>query len=254
MGAVVNTGDARKLGEQIGYRIKSDQFDSAYDLLAPILRQKTPFPILERIGAKIGSESLGPVNLFLNQIASDKTMGGWVVIAGALKAQLDKDLSGAFSQARKFIRASDVWYGADIFGERIPGPGLISYWDAAIPLLSSWRQDPNRWVRRSIGVAVHFWAKRTRGESEFIPRTLTLLELLDSLFDDWEMDTAKGIGWGLKTLGKYYPDQLTAWLPEQLDRKYRAVVLNKAMTYLTIEQREGILDRARGEHVLKHRK
>ena len=50
----------------------------------------------------------------------------------------------------------------------------------------------------------------------------------------------KPIGWGLKTLGKYYPDLLTIWLEEQTvncRRKPRAVMIRKALTYLSDVQR-----------------
>jgi hypothetical protein len=57
------------------------------------------------------------------------------------------------------------------------------------------------------------------------------------------MKAAKGVGWGLKTLGKHYPDLLVEWLPRQLPRRHRAVMERKALTYLSEEQRQ----RAAGE-------
>ena len=32
------------------------------------------------------------------------------------------------------------------------------------------------------------------------------------MFEEWEMDAVKGVGWGLKTLGKHYPDLVADWL------------------------------------------
>lgn len=36
---------------------------------------------------------------------------------------MERDFSGAFARCQQFIIAADVWYGSDILGERLPGPG-----------------------------------------------------------------------------------------------------------------------------------
>jgi hypothetical protein len=48
------------------------------------------------------------------------------------------------------------------------------------------------------------------------------------------------VGWGLKTLGRHYPDLVTNWLAEDVrpsQRRHRALMLRKALTYLSEEQR-----------------
>jgi hypothetical protein len=60
------------------------------------------------------------------------------------------------------------------------------------------------------------------------------------MFEEWELDAAKAVGWGLKTLGRHYPDLVADWLVEQVvrrKRRHRAVVLRKATTYLSEEHR-----------------
>ncbi|MEW6716145.1 MAG: DNA alkylation repair protein [Chloroflexota bacterium] len=229
--------EALQLGTELSTLIHNGQADQAYALLAPILAERTRFPLLERIGLAMGLGSMEAVNPFLQRIAAYKTEGGWVVIGGALKAQLDRDLQEAFTRCRNFIIAADVWYAADIFGERVPGPGLVSYFEASLPLLETWREDPNVWVRLAIGVGAHFWAKRSKGDPALTHKAAALLSLLEPLFTEWEMETVKGIGWGLKTLGKHYPYLLEEWLPQQIHRPHRAIMMRKALTYLTKEQR-----------------
>jgi hypothetical protein len=75
-----------------------------------------------------------------------------------LRQRLSEDPVGAFSHCRAFIASADTWYGADIFGERVPGPALVADLSAHLPLLAPWRGDPSRWVRRTVGVAIHYWA------------------------------------------------------------------------------------------------
>jgi 3-methyladenine DNA glycosylase AlkD len=177
------------------------------------------------------------VDPFLDLIATDKTEGGWVVISSVLQAQLDHDLPGAFVRCHDFIIAGDVWYAADTLGEGVPGQALVNHFQLALELLAPWREDANAWVRRAVGVAVHFWAKRSRGAAEHAPRAEELLATLEPMFEEWDMRAVKGVGWGLKTLGKYYPDLVADWLPAQIGRRHRALMRRKALTYLSDEQR-----------------
>jgi 3-methyladenine DNA glycosylase AlkD len=232
--------EAEIIGKSLIPLLKSGELRLAYEKLAPILAEKVPFPVLERLGQSIGIHEIHFVNPFLSQIASQRTMGGWVIIGGALREQLDRDFSGAFERAKKFIRTADIWYGTDILGERVPGPGLVSHFEEAISLLEGWRKDNNRWVRRAVGVACHFWSKRSKGDIKLVTEAEKILELLEPLFCEWDMDAVKGIGWGIKTLGKYYPDLVVHWLPRQLVLKHRAILYRKAVTYLNEEQQERI--------------
>jgi hypothetical protein len=242
----MRAAEARALGKRIAELVQADRPEEAYALLAPILAERTPFAMLGRIGAAVGIGPLDPVNDFLEHIAYDRTEGGWVVIGCALGQQLDRDPEGAFARCRELIVAADVWYGADILGERVPGPALVNDFQPALDLLTPWREDANRWVRRAVGVGVHFWAKRSRGGAEHLSQAEALLSLLEPMFGEWEMDAVKGVGWGLKTLGRYYPDLVADWLVQQVvtrQRRHRALMLRKAVTYLSEGQRGRVMGR-----------
>jgi 3-methyladenine DNA glycosylase AlkD len=162
-------------------------------------------------------------------------MGGWVIIGSSLKIRVDQGLTETFERCRTIIINADAWYGADILGERVPGPALVNHFKPALKALASWRHDPNRWVRRSVGVSAHFWAKRSRGSQDLVPRAKALLTFLEPMFEEWDIDAVKGIGWGLKTLGKHYPDQVANWLEVQVlqrQRRHRKPMVKKALTYL----------------------
>jgi len=73
-----------------------------------------------------------------------------------------------------------------------------------------------------------------------VPQAKELLALLEPMFEEKDEDAIKGIGWGLKTLGKYYPDLLTDWLAQQVihrQRRPRALMLRKALINLPARQR-----------------
>lgn len=232
--------EAVELGKQISTLVQANQPGKAYALLAPILAERTPFRMLDRIGAAIGAGSLEAVNPFLERIAAARTEGGWVVIAKALGAQLDRDGAGAFDRCRGFMITADIWYATDILGERVPGPALVMDFEPSLALLAPWREDANRWIRRTMGVAIHFWAKRSRGAPQYIPQAKELLAFVEPMFEEKNVDAIKGVGWGLKTLGRYYPDLLVSWLKQQIihqQRHPRALMLRKALTYLSDTQR-----------------
>lgn len=232
--------EATHLGEQIAALVREDQIEGAYARLAPILAGRTPFPMLERMGTPVGQLALDVSRSFAARVATEETEGGWVVIGAILREQLECDPVGAFEHCRQFIIAADIWYGADILGERVPGPALVNAFEPALALLAPWRADQNHWVRRAVGVAAHFWAKRAHGEVALTPKASHLLDFLEPMFTEWEMEAVKGVGWGLKTLGKYYPDLMTDWLPRQIQRKHRAILVRKATTFLPVHAKEKI--------------
>jgi 3-methyladenine DNA glycosylase AlkD len=233
----IKAREATKLGKRVATLVQTGQLDEAYALLSPVLAARTPFDMLRRIGKPVGTGPLEPVNAFLERIAADRTEGGWVVIASALEGQLDRDLAGAFDRGRDFIIAADVWYAADILGEGVAGQALVAHFQPALELLAPWREDASPWVRRAVGVAVHLWAKRSRGGTEHIPQAEALLAFLEPMFEEWDMTAVKGVGWGLKTLGKHYPDLVADWLAQQVGRRHRTLMLRKAITYLSQDQR-----------------
>ena len=233
--------EAQELGQSIARLLQEDQPKQAFELLAPILAKRTPFSMLRRIGGEIGQTPMACIGPFLSQIATAKTEGGWPVISGVLAVQLHQDLAGSLARCRSFIREAAVWYAADTMGEWVVGQALIETFRPTLELIRPWRADPDAWVRRSVGTSIHYWAKRSRGEDKLRHQASTLLSFLEPMFEEQETNAIKGIGWGLKTLGKHYPDLLSPWLAEQVikrQRPYRALMLRKATTYLSEAQKD----------------
>lgn len=230
---------ARTLGTRIAAVLSDQDVKGAYGILAPVLAERTPFRLLDLIGAGCTEVPINIMDSFLNLVAEERTEGGWVVIAAALNAARENGSTGILERCRSYIIAGDVWYAADIFAERVPGPALLGDFYGTLASLDAWRSDPNHWVRRAVGVAIHFWAKRSGGDTNLKENAHDLLQFLEPMFTEWNMDAAKGIAWGLKTLGRYYPDSTSTWLEGQLRQeghRYRAIMLRKALTYLPPEE------------------
>lgn len=236
----MNARDAGALGLELAALLMRGRTTRAVERLKPVLLERTPFRTLEYIGAPIGQAPPERMDGFLERIAQDRTEGGWVIIGSGLRERLNSDLEGALAASRRFIEFADVWYGADILAERVPGPALVSSFAPAMDMLASWREDPNRWIRRSVGVAAHFWAKRSRGLAAYGASAKSMLALLAPMFEERDQDAIKGVGWGVKTLGRFYPDLVAEWLAEQLierKRHPRALMLRKSLAHLSREQR-----------------
>jgi hypothetical protein len=241
----MNSNAYTDLGLAINTKLTSLNYREAKALLGPILLERVHFYHLEKIGSPIGKMNSSISIPCLEWIAKQQAEGGWVIIAAALKEWLPERIDNAFYLCQKFIKQADVWYAADIFGERVPGPALLLDFNGAINFLSPWRSDLNAWIRRTVGVAVHFWAKRTRGEIKYIRDAEILLSFMEELFSENEINAVKGVGWGLKTMGRYYSDLTTEWLRRQVQEKkkpIRKLMLKKSLTWLSKQQRAYIFN------------
>jgi len=239
--------EAVNIGKQIRIYLERGAPDEAFRVVFPLLNQRIPFPRLEDIGQAIVLPHLEEMKSFLDHIAATRSEGGWVIIATVLRCYLDTSLAAALHLARDYVVLADVWYACDIFGERVPGTALLKNFRHSLVLLDPWRNDPNPWVRRTVGVAIHYWAKRTKGQSAFISQAQTLLDFLIPLFEEQEMKALKGIGWALKTMGRYYPEVTAQWLLQEVhfhQRKPRALMLKKAITYLPPHLRTQVVQEA----------
>lgn len=234
---------AREFGPQVAALVHAGKIDQAMDELTPLLNQRIKFPILGVIGEAIGKGPIKTTNNFLPHVAATKTEGGWPIIGMALNAQLERDLPGAMSRGQAFIIQGDIWYCADILSERVPGPALLLDFQQTRSILEKWREDENFWVRRSVGIATHYWAKRAADQPGAAKQAQQMMALLEPLFSEWEINAVKGVAWGLKTMGRYYPNELTAWLVHSVkpsQRKHRAHMLRKAITFLSPEQKDRV--------------
>jgi len=233
--------EARSLGSEIAEEINKGNISSAYKIIFTYLNDRNPFRLLDLVGEAL--TNCPPSNLFpfLNMIAEASSEGGWVVIASTLRPLLRENSREIFNKSHRFIIQADVWYACDIFGERVLGPALLSNFDQTLNQISSWLSDSNPWIRRAVGVAVHFWAKRTKGEKPHHNNARIILDFISPLFEEKDIRAAKGVGWGLKTIGRYYPLIAYEWLTNALVIEKRhplAIVKRKALTYLPDEMKQ----------------
>lgn len=233
-----SASEARAFGTSLAGELQAGSPSSAYRRLAPVLIQRVPFRLLDLIGERITGARTAQVQVFLEEIAGHATMGGWVVIASALRAALKDNFAGSLSACRRFILEADVWYACDCFGERVAGSAMVFDLPTARGILESWKTDGNRWVRRAVGVAGHFWAKRAHGNTDLAGDVVSLLNFYRSLLGEKDPDAAGGVGWALKTLGRYYPEHVSEYLQavNEAGVAITPLIRRKALKFLPPQQ------------------
>jgi 3-methyladenine DNA glycosylase AlkD len=238
-----STKSLQQIAQEFSSRTQKKQYNKAAEALKPLLGTKCSFSKLDLLGTFIGDKAKEEPAKFLRAfdcIIDSQAMGGFVVIGEALVSLLDTDFEAAMQKSREYIIKGATWYVCDIIGERSIGKAVVKHFKKTLPFLKNFLDDENKWVRRSAGVAVHFFAKRVQDDPK---KAKILLELLAPHIEEKQVDVVKGIGWGLKTIGKNYPDVLTPFLIEQLraKKKLSKLMMRKALKYLPADKKAEVL-------------
>lgn len=231
--------DIRELAAKSVSSLLDSSPEILLESLKPILNSKCSFYKLDLLGELIGYELKEDLDKLINgfdALIKYNKMGSYVICSKGLTQLLPNNLGLVMEKSRDYIIFGDTWYVCDIVGERSIGQSLVDYFDLTLPWIKKFLDDKNKWIKRSAGVSMHFFTKRTKNEKE---KTILLLNTLEPYIEEKNIDIVKGIGWGLKTIGRYYPELLTSFMQEQLSkkRKISRVIIRKSLTYLPIENK-----------------
>ena len=234
---------ARRTSEKLVEATNKENHEEFWNILNPILDTKVPFPLLDEIGRLLGEAGKhDPAKYFgvFDTIIDTDKMGGYVIVGQALAAFLETELKASINKATEIVSKGQKWYVCDIVGERVLGQGLVSYFEATVPRLKQKTAVDDQEVRRSIGVAVHFFAKRRPEDTKSLEQ---LVQLLDLLVEDRRIYVVKGVGWGLKTIGRHQPKLDEGFLEKTLETKrISKLMLRKATKYLDEETKLRLVD------------
>ena len=238
---------ARNIAERCAGALNQDDLEGFWNVLNPVLDAKVPFPLLDTIGRLLGeSGKLDKPRYFrvFDEIVATEKMGGYVIVGQALAQFFETELEASITKAKEIIVKGQKWYVCDIVGERVFGQALVEYFESAFSVLDRMASLEEPEVRRSIGVAVHFFAKRRPKDSEGMRR---LLFLLFPLVDDRRVFVVKGVGWGIKTIGKHQPKLVEKYLQEILETKrISKLMLRKASAYLDEQTKQKLVELQHG--------
>ncbi len=224
--------EIENLVEKVVRLTMSGNHEEAVQVLKPVLDTKCPFTTLDTIGKRIGENGKSSDKFFktFDRIIDYNAMGGFVIAGQGLIQFLPCHFEEVMEKSRDYIVKGDAWYVCDIIGERSLGQALVDCFLETVPWLQTFLEDENRWVKRSVGVAIHFFSKRVVNQPE---KTRILLNVLEPHLEEKQSDVVKGMGWGLKTIGKHHPDLLVEYLGKAGSQKVMSkVLIRKALTYL----------------------
>jgi len=248
---MMKKSEALTIANNCIHYIENRKTPSVWNELLPILNSRTSFQMLDIIGREMGERIVSHKNNYLNffdQLSKKKLMGGYVIIAQALIYLLPHDCNECFVKTKKYMIEGDEWYVCDIFGERVLGYAIINHYDKTQTFFRNYTLDDNHWVKRSVGVAAHFFAKKCRDTKRDDKKAAEILTLLDTQISERDIRIIKGIGWGLKTLGRYYPELLVPYIKTQImSKRISAVIIRKSVTYLDKNQKNEILQLYKGK-------
>ncbi|MBB1645326.1 DNA alkylation repair protein [Sphingobacterium sp. UME9] len=168
-----------------------------------LLKKKVRFPLLEFAARETMLFVPEAEQLHLtDRLIATTEMGSYVLTGIILQQRLTEHFEESIHKACIYITMGNQWYVCDIIGERVLGHALLTSPKKAIPLLEELAHHPDKWILRTIGVATHYAIKKG------LPATCvdTLLKLLVSLSNKTDFHVKKGIGWGAKTIAKFYPE------------------------------------------------
>ena len=173
---------------------------------ARLLTAKVRFPLLEtaarQLSAAIPEEEKDAV---LEQLIALNRIGSYVVAGMMLQLRLEHAFRDSLDKAAMYMIRGDEWYVCDIIGERVMGYALLTKPEQMLPVLREMAGHENKWIVRSIGVAVHYAVKKGLKKTYVVQA----FELLLSLGTTTDHHTKKGIGWAVKTVAKFHPDIIT---------------------------------------------
>lgn len=185
--------------------------DFTETLFRKVLSQKVKFPILEYLAREIHAfVPAGKAISLIDRIAATRKIGAYPIAGMMLQLRLEQDFSGSFRKAAEYMMEGDEWYVCDIIGERVFGYALLTQPEKTIPALRKNSRHENQWVVRAVGVATHYAVKKGLA----FPAVEEMFRLLLSLSDAQEFHTKRGIGWGAKTVAKFYPALITKYEKE----------------------------------------
>lgn len=224
--------DADSVASEAEAIIRKGDPEKACNILDPLALGRTKFPILDRMGMRLGQASLEEVALLdgLDRMISRGSVGYYVIVGSALAQRLGSNMTTCLEKTAKYIVIGENWAKCDSIAERVWGQALVCNFPQAYKYLARIRDHENRWIRRAVGVAVHYFAKR---RPTAMAELRKLLVLLAPELGEREYDAIKGVGWGFKTIGKYQPQLLTKFLENHVKRVHPTrLMLKKATTYL----------------------
>ncbi len=155
--------DADSVAPEAEAIIRKGDPEKACNILDPLALGRTKFPILDRMGMRLGQASLEEAALLggLDRMISRGSVGYYVIVGSVLAQRLGSNMTTCLEKTAEYIVIGENWAKCDSIAERVWGQALVCDFPQAYKYLIRMRDHENRWIRRAVGVAVHYFAEET---------------------------------------------------------------------------------------------
>jgi 3-methyladenine DNA glycosylase AlkD len=228
----ISSQRAAELALECSAYLSGDNLDAFWSCLQPVVEAKFSNESLSLFGEILGEEAAKDPDRYFrafDEMIAMKSHGCYLIVAKALSKMLETHFEPCWHRARDYIAQGESFEASDYVGQGVLGEALIRYFDQTVGVLEELSRDESRWVRRAVGAAVQFFSEEVRDAD----RNRRLLELTLPLMGSDDEVVLKGVGWGLKTIGRYHPDLLEKFLKTHIGRRgISLAVVKKAVAYL----------------------
>lgn len=107
-------------------------------------------------------------------------------------------------RTKEYIIKYNHWSASDTFADKTFHNLFKNNFDFIFDVLKEWAINENKWIRNTAGFAVHAPVEKKIITKELFVKSL---EILDLLMKDKDKDVKSKVGWALRTVTKYYPDE-----------------------------------------------
>ncbi len=140
-----------------------------------------------------------------------------------------------FAELDHIIRALRGWSKVDAYTGNLLPKILLSYPEELLPLVQTWNQDANMWLRRT---SVVLFTRNIAKSRQFTDVALSLGEQL--LFDSEDL-VQKGVGWMLKDLMKVEKARILPYVQDLRRRNVSSTITLYAIRDLKGAERKSVL-------------
>ena len=177
--------------------------------------------------------------MICDEIADRQTDSAYHLSSLILGGILTQRMKECFDHSRIYLSDTTRWFSSDVYAVHVVCRGLKHDFTNAIRYLYEFANDSSVWVKRCVGIAVHHYAKSVRDMPE---RIAVILDLMKRLIGEKDVRVAKGIGWGLRSIGEFYPDLLVKFAKRNFARKKVSKLLFRvAVANLSFDAKEELL-------------
>lgn len=223
---------AAELALECSAYLAEDDLGAFWSCLQPVVESKLSDESLDLFGEILGEEAGKNTERYFrafDEMIAKKSRGCYIIVGKALSRMMESHFEQCCDRARDYIARGQSYEASDLIGKPVLGEALVKYFDQTVGVLEELSHDESRWVKRAVGAAVQFFSEEVRDPE----RTRRLLELTLPLMASQDEVVLKGVGWGLKTIGRYQPDVLEKFLKTHIGRRdISPEVVKKAVAYL----------------------